>query len=333
MHLRLTVTACLLACAKLAAAQGMAVTEPAPVRVPAPEWAFPVNPPQAAQAPAAVTAAPDRPVHVPHSSRAFLPEQLNDLFYVPDWHPEDHLAMPAIVARGRRPAVYACGYCHLPDGAGRPENARIAGLSADYIIQQLNAFKRGTRRTAVAGRAPAQSMAQLASAASDAEIYSAAAYFSRLQPRARLKVVETATVPRTHVVGWILAIDHPAATEPIGERIIEVPEDFALFDHRDSRLRYIAYVPVGSVQAGAALVRSGAGNRAHACSACHGNGLHGLGNVPRLAGASPSYLVRRLIDIQSGFDTGAEVAPMSPVVAALSLHDMIDIAAYVAALP
>ena len=36
--------------------------------------------------------------------------------------------MPTIVAAGRKPAVFACAYCHQPNGVGRPENANLTGL-------------------------------------------------------------------------------------------------------------------------------------------------------------------------------------------------------------
>jgi hypothetical protein len=87
-----------------------------------PDWLFPVNSPSRADPPTNSGA-----VRVPHSRVAFLPSQLADLFSAPDWHPADHPVMPEVVAHGRKPSVYACGYCHLPDGNGRPENASLAG--------------------------------------------------------------------------------------------------------------------------------------------------------------------------------------------------------------
>ena len=52
-----------------------------------------------------------------------------------------------------------------------------------------------------------------------------AAYFSTLKPRSNIRVVETATVPKTFVAGWFLAASKTGEKEPIGQRIIEVPED------------------------------------------------------------------------------------------------------------
>jgi hypothetical protein len=42
--------------------------------------------------------------------------------------------------------VFACGFCHLPNGLGRPENSSLAGLPASYIVQQVADFKSGARK-------------------------------------------------------------------------------------------------------------------------------------------------------------------------------------------
>jgi cytochrome c553 len=91
-------------------------------------------------------------------------------------------------------------------------------------------------------------------------------------------------------------------------------------------------VPIGSVKAGEALVKSGGASRTAACAGCHGADLKGLGMVPRIAGRSPSYIVRQLFDIQSGARVGAGVAPMQEVVKHLNVDDLVSIAAYLATL-
>jgi cytochrome c553 len=290
-----------------------------------PDWLFPVNPPAPAKPPAYRGA-----VRVPHSRITFLPSQLSDLFSAPDWHPADHPVMPEVVAHGRRPSVYACGYCHLPDGGGRPENASLAGLSATYIAQQVADIRNGTRRTALPTRVPPKLMTQLAAVATDTEIKAAAEYFAKLQPQFRIKVVESDTVPRIYVAGWILAVDKAGPSEPIGQRIIEVPEDVEQFEHRDSRTGFIAFVPVGSVEAGKELVASGGADKTIACSGCHGADLKGAGDVPGIAGRSPSYIMRQLFDIQSGLRAGTAITPMVPVVAKLNILEMIQISSYLA---
>jgi cytochrome c553 len=238
--------------------------------------------------------------------------------------------MPDVVAHGRKPGVYACGYCHLPDGGGRPENASLAGLPATYIAQQVADIRNGTRRTAVPTRVPPKLMTHLAAVATDNEIGAAAEYFSKLQPQFRIKVIESETVPHTHVAGWILAVDKAGPREPMGQRIIEVPEDVEQFEHRDSRTGFIAYVPVGSLKAGQELVASGGVDKTIACSGCHGADLKGAGTVPGIGGRSPSYIMRQLFDIQSGLRAGAAIAPMVPVVKRLSIPEMIQISSYLA---
>jgi hypothetical protein len=77
-----------------------------------------------------------RPVRVPDSTAGYTWSQLRDRFTAPVWHPSDHGALPDIVANGRKPGVFACGFCHRATGPGGPENADLAGLPKSYIIQQ-----------------------------------------------------------------------------------------------------------------------------------------------------------------------------------------------------
>jgi cytochrome c553 len=294
-----------------------------------PDWLFPVNPPDRGE-PAAED--DDKDVRVPGSGITFRSSELDDLFSTPDWHPNDHPAMPDVVAHGRQPDVYACGYCHLPDGSGRPENASLAGLPAAYIVQQVANFKNGVRRTAIPSRIPPKLMTELAAVATDAEINAAAEYFSQLQPQFHIKVIETATVPPSYVASWILALDKKGRRQPIGERIIEVPDDVEQFEHRDARASFLAYVPVGAVKAGKVLVVRGGPDKTVACNFCHGTDLKGSGAIPGIAGRSPSYIMRQLYDIQSGLRAGAGIAPMVEVVKRLSMAEMIDVSAYLATL-
>lgn len=299
----------------------------APAAVP-PAWAYVIAPP-------GFKPRPDDglPVHVPGSTRSYRLPELRDFFLAPDWHPGDHPPMPEVVARGRKPEVFACGFCHRADGRGGPENANLAGLPAAYIVQQMADYRSGVRRTAVPERLPAKLMIALSQAVTPAEVEAAAAYFASIPPQPRLKVFETDTVPGTYVAGFLLAVDESAASEPIGQRIVEVPEDLEQFEHRDSRARFNVYVPVGSLHAGEVLVKSGGDGTTLACGACHGPDLRGVGAIPGIAGRSPSYVVRQLFDIQSGARAGAAVAPMREVVQRLSADDMLAIAAYLATLP
>ena len=301
-----------------------------------PDWAYPVSPsnPELAGKPAGVGAgaAIDGALHVPGSSVTFQPSQVADLYRTPDWFPADHAPMPDVVAQGRKPGLYACAYCHLPDGAGRPENASLAGLPAAYIVQQMRDMHSGARSSALPDRLPFRFMQAVSLAATEDELETAARYFSQLRPPYRVRVVETATVPRTHVAGWILVPDAGTLREPIGERIVETPTDPERFERRDPHVGFIAYVPPGSIRAGAALVRRGGPGRTVACTTCHGGDLGGVANIPRLAGRSPSYLMRQLYDFQSGARHGAAGAAMKAVVARLRPDEEIAIAAYLATL-
>jgi cytochrome c553 len=308
-----------LACVTVIGAAALAVAADPP-----PPWAYPVNPP-------GTQPAPDDGVlrHVPDSTAVFTLTQIRDLFSVPDWHPDDHPPMPAPVAHGRKPMPFACAYCHLPNGLGRPENSSLAGLPAAYIAQQVADFKSGARKSSEAASLPANLMVAVAKAATDEDVKLAAEYFSALKPKPWIRVVETDTVPKTRVGGWMLIAAQPAGTEPIGQRIIEMPENLERTELRDSTSGFIAYVPVGSIEKGAALITTGAG-KTTPCGLCHGADLKGLGPVPALAGRSPSYIVRQLYDIQHGVRGGAWTELMKPVVTQLSEEDMVSIAAYTA---
>ncbi|OLB98767.1 MAG: hypothetical protein AUH30_06915 [Candidatus Rokubacteria bacterium 13_1_40CM_68_15] len=175
-------------------------------------------------------------------------------------------------------------------------------------------------------------MISLSRAASDAEVEAAAAYFSARKPKAIIRVVETDTVPKTYVTGWHLAAMKTGEKEPIGPRIIEVPEDLEQFVSRDARSRFIAYVPPGSIQKGQALVASGGAGKTVQCGICHGADLKGLGPIPGIAGRSPSYIVRQLYDFKLGARAGIGRPLMKPTVERLTMEDMVSLAAYVASL-
>jgi cytochrome c553 len=301
-----------------------ASTSSAPASFPA--WAYPWAPD--------FKAAPDDgvPRHVPDSSASFTITQERDLFFVPDWHPDDHPAMPDIVAHGRRPDVRACGSCHRAEGTGGPENASLAGLPAAYIIQQIEDYKSGARKFAGPQRSPGLLMTAIAKASTEEEAKAAAAYFSSLKPKANIKVVEADTVPVIELARVFYMVSRNGGTEPIGQRIVEVPVDAEQFEHRDTRSQFIAYVPKGSIARGEALAKTGGAGITTPCATCHGPDLRGIASVPGIAGRSPSYLVRQIYDFQQHARAGLAGALMLPVVEKLSHDDMISLAAYVASL-
>jgi cytochrome c553 len=287
-----------------------------------PAWAYPANPPNFQRAPDDGTLR-----RVPDSTAGFTLTQVRDLFAAPDWHPGDHPPSPEIVAKGRKPDVFACGVCHRVDGSGGPENASLFGLSPEYIIQQTVEFKTGLRTNSVP-RVATDLMIKLSKAVTDQELDQAATYFASIKPRSNIAVVETDTVPKTHVRDLFLAPIDGSEKEPIGQRIIEIPENVEHFVSRDSRARFIAYVPVGSIRKGGALAASS--DLRVQCSACHGAGLKGTAVAPGIAARSPTYMFRQLYDFKSGARKGANSELMKAAVEKLSIDDMIALAAYTA---
>jgi cytochrome c553 len=284
-----------------------------------PPWAYTVNPPPT---PGAPPAPPDSaPKQVPGSTLSLTIAQTRDAYNPPDWHPNDHPPMPDAVAHGRPKEMRACGFCHLVNGQGRPENAGLAGLPAAYNIQQMADFKNGDRKSAEPRMGPPNAMIQDAKAAHDDEIKAAAAYFSSFPFKKWIRVVEAKDVPKSRVAGS-MHVPTNDGMEPLGQRIIELPEDLARTELRDAASGFVAYVPVGSIKKGEALVK------ARSCGTCHGSDMKGLGPIPPLAGRSPSYTVRQLFDMQAGVRKGAWSALMKQAVDKLSVDDMIAIAAY-----
>ena len=144
-------------------------------------------------------------------------------------------------------------------------------------------------------------------------------------------MVETSTVPKFEISSHNMLVKLPgSATEALGQRIVEMPEDVEREELRDPRTGFVAYVPKGSIARGKNLVETG--NGAFPCTSCHGADLKGSGDVPALAGRSPSGIVRQLYDIQHGTRGGPAVDPMKPEVATLTDENRLDIAAYLASL-
>jgi len=294
-----------------------------------PAWAFPVNPPakHSEDVPQA-----NKIEHVSGSTLSFTEKQLNDSFFAADWFPHEHPPLPHVVEFGHKPDVMACGYCHLPTGTGGPAEAALPGLPASYIIQQIGEFRAGRRRAAQALMISANDMVKEAQHLSPAEIQAVAAFFSQLPFKSHFHVVETDTVPRTSVQGVsVYGKIAGGGTEPIGGRIVEVPNDMKQWELGDPHSEFTTYVPKGSIRRGEALVASGDGGAP--CRSCHGADLRGMGAIPPLAGRSASYLARQLYDIQYGARTGPAVAPMLSEVAHMSAADRIAIVAYLTSLP
>jgi cytochrome c553 len=287
-----------------------------------PIWAYPSH--------FSANATGAEPQHLSGSKASYTTSEINDLFVVPDWYPDAHPPMPEVVAHGRKPDVPACGHCHLPNGQGRPENASVAGLPAAYIIAQMADFKNGSRQGSDPEMKSVTGMVKLSKSTSDEDVKAAAAYFSSIKPKPWIRVVEVDQVPKTKPAGGMMVVIDGGATEPIGNRIIEVSENLEKTELRDPTSGFIAYVPKGSLEKGKDLVTSGGSGKTMACTMCHGPDLKGMGNIPSIAGRSPSQMTRQIIDFQTGARNGPMAPMMKGVVSKLSLEETVAIAAYLA---
>jgi cytochrome c553 len=280
------------------------------------DWAFPTLASRGAEAP------PTTIQRLPGASRRFSEAEVQDMFHAVDWYGENSPTSPRIVGHGRAPVVMACGYCHLPTGQGRPENAALAGLPAPYIEEQVLAMRAGLRTGARPAYAPTAFMRAVAANLTPAEAKAAASWFSTRRYVARTRVVETSFAPKAIPEAAIYRFDTAAPREPLGARILEGPDDFDRFELRDDRVGYVAYVPPGS---------TGDAGRTQPCASCHGAGLKGdIG--PPLAGRSPTGIFRQLYSFKVGGRRSPQAAPMRAVVARLEPPDMIALAAYAGSL-
>jgi cytochrome c553 len=229
--------------------------------------------------------------------------------------------------------IRACGFCHSAHGVGHPGNAPVAGLPAGYMMQQMDDFKNGLRLSSDPKKGNVIRMAWYAAQMTPAETKAAVEYFAALPFPQNIKVVETDTVPKTHRTEYFEPLQGAAAgTEPIAGRIIEVPENPELTGLRAPNTGFIAYAPIGSIAKGERLAST------LQCRLCHGPDLGGLnmgtvgGEVPPIAGRSPSYAVRQLFDMKTGARRGAKSSLMKAVVDKMTPEDMLNVAAYVASL-
>ena len=167
---------------------------------------------------------------------------------------DEHPVAPSIVLAGKKPGGMACGSCHLMSGRGHPESADLAGLAPGYILRQMGDFRSEARR--------GSGMNNIAKAISeDMTMRQASEWFAALKPATVwTRVVEGDTVPKTWVNRGRMRFPLSGGeTEPLGNRIITVPQDPERIENRDPHIGFIAYVPFGSMKQGEALVKTGLG--------------------------------------------------------------------------
>ena len=156
---------------------------------------------------------------------------------------------PSIVVKGHGGAL-ACGSCHLMSGLGHPESADLTGFTADYIVQQMADFKSGTRKDYALDERHLQGSLGRGGTAGRGLVRLPASEGSSSgwwKPRwcRRRSLARDACAS---------SIRKDKGMEPIGNRIITLPEDQERARLRDPRSGFVAYVPPGSLAKGKALV-------------------------------------------------------------------------------
>lgn len=269
------------------------------------QWAYPVEPPPGS--PNADAAPPGRRVNQYLIQRSYtgLP------------------AMPLAVATGK---PLPCLQCHLANGGSHPESAAIAGMSANYIIEQVHAFRDGERVDTRTGR-----MVQAAKLISEKDLKEAAEYYAAIGPDRQkwLKTVVGTEVPKGPAPfgdGGFRYHAPEGGMEPLPvSKVIETAEDDDLVRARDQiDGGFVQYVRPEDMELGEKIAADGK------CGTCHGEGFKGKGDVPRLAGQHSVYLIRQLKDIQTGARKDKNVAVMKSIADKLSDREIVAVSAYVA---
>ena len=224
--------------------------------------------------------------------------------------------------------VRACGFCHLADGSGRPENAPVSGLPVAYFIQQMEDFKNGLRDNADPGKNNTNNMILYARNATTEEVRTAAEYFAAQPYPKRIKVIESRTAPKKILTDGVHMpiLEQARAWSRSGTGSSRFPTITCGRPVRDTRMGWTAYVPMGSINKGKALAVR------YQCATCHGANLEGLGPIPPLAGRSPHYTTRQLFDMKVGTRRGAWSELMKPVVDKMTVDDILNVSAYAASL-
>jgi cytochrome c553 len=187
------------------------------------KWAYPVEPPPGSNADAVPPSGPVNQALIA-ASYTGLPK------------------MPEVVAKGK---PLPCMQCHLANGGSHPESAAISGLSVNYIIEQVHAFRDGERVDVRTGR-----MVLASTAVSEKELKEAAEYYAAIGPERQkwIKTVVSNDVPKGPAPFGGGGFRYHAAgggTEPLPQgMVVEMAEDDDLVRARDQiNGGFVQYVP------------------------------------------------------------------------------------------
>ena len=268
------------------------------------KWAYPVEPPPGQNADAAPPSKAINPVMIATTYTGLPP-------------------MPDAVSKGK---PLPCLQCHLANGGSHPESAAIAGMSVNYIIEQVHAFRDGERVDTRTGR-----MVLASKAISEKELKEAAEYYAAIGPNRQnwVKTVVGTEVPKGPAPFGIGGFRYHApegGMEPLpAGMVITVAENDDLVRARDQiNGGFLQYVHPDDMALGEKVAAEGK------CGTCHGADYKGKGDVPRLANQYAVYMIRQLKDIQTGARKDKNAAIMKPIVDKLSDREMVAVSAYLA---
>ena len=256
-----------------------------------PDWAFgPTTPAPAVRPPAD----PDQMVQVPGSTKTYTLKQLEDSANPPDWFPDEHPPMPKVVAHGNGSGARAAS----PAMSVTAIAIELACRARHYLLPSSPTC------AAAPGQARPSACSNIAKAMTEQcrppRTISASSRSCAGPKSSKATPPQDLFRPRQHA---------PAARrkrrEPIGNRIVELPEDPARVALRDR-------IPDSSHTCRrAASKRQGAGHvRRRQDDPRHlpWSRAQGLGDVPGLAGRSPLNIARQLYYFQAA----SVAAPQPP---------------------
>ena len=224
---------------------------------------------------------------LPGSTKSFTRNEAHFDYGPGDWYPEDHPAMPDIVARGRQAdGIRACGLCHYPNGQGKMENGGVAtrGLhpAATRRVQERDSTERRSPK------ANTNEMVAIARALTDAEAVQPSG-FASMPWRKWVRVVESDQAP--------VCVPPPTASFCLSPSATGTARPTHHRDAGAARGAELAAITlwlrrvctIGSIAKGEALVTTGGDGRTARCTVCHGTDLKGTTTAPGIAGRSASY--------------------------------------------